>query len=361
MNTVIRVGIDLANYLIQVHAVDASGKVVTNRALKRGKFLLWCADLPAGCVIAMEACSGAHHCSRKLIDRGFDARIIPGSSVAPYRIQGRTGKNDANDAAAVCEAASRPHMNFVPPKTLAQQVMLCVHRLREGLKEERTACINRIRGLLAEFGVVLPQSPEILRRHLIDIVEDASNDIAGVARLVLQRAHEHWRELNAHIKWCDQRITDHQKLDEQVQRAAELMGVGSITASALVATVGDFRQFRNGAQFAAWLGLTPKQHSSGGKTSLGSITKRGSVYLRTLLIQGAKAIVLTRQYDNPIFLWAHKLRERIGWQRAVVALANKNARILWAVMTREKRYDAHHVSCIPLLAAVTAPALVSVA
>ena len=312
MNTVIRVGIDLANYLIQVHAVDASGKVVTNRALKRGKFLLWCADLPAGC------------------------------------------------AAAVCEAASRPHMNFVPPKTLAQQGMLCVHRLREGLKEERTACINRIRGLLAEFGVVLPQSPEILRRHLIDIVEDASNDIAGVARLVLQRAHEHWRELNAHIKWCDQRITDHQKLDEQVQRAAELMGVGSITASALVATVGDFRQFRNGAQFAAWLGLTPKQHSSGGKTSLGSITKRGSVYLRTLLIQGAKAIVLTRQYDNPIFLWAHKLRERIGWQRAVVALANKNARILWAVMTREKRYDAHHVSSIPLPAPVTAPALVSV-
>ena len=206
---------------------------------------------------------------------------------------------------------------------------------------------------------MLPQSPEVLRRHLSDIVEDASNDIAGVARLVLQRAQEHWRELDGHIKWCDQRIADHQKNDEQVQRAAELMGVGSITASAVVATVGDFRQFRNGAQFAAWLGLTPKQHSSGGKTSLGSITKRGSVYLRTLLIQGAKAIALTRQYDNPIFLWAQKLRERAGWQKAVVALANKNARILWTVMTREKRYDAHHVSNIPLPALVTAPALVS--
>ena len=263
MNKISRVGVDLAKYLIQVHAVDAAGKVVTNRAVKREKFLLWCADLPAGCLIAMEACSGAHHWSRKLIERGFDARIIPGSSVAPYRMQGRSGKNDANDAAAVCEAASRPHMNFVPPKTLAQQGMLCVHRLREGLKEERTSCINRIRGLLAEFGVVLPQSPEVLRRHLSDIVEDASNDIAGVARLVLQRAQEHWRELDAHIKWCDQRIADHQKNDEQVQRAAELMGVGSITASALVATVGDCRQFRNGAQFAAWLGLTPKQHSTG--------------------------------------------------------------------------------------------------
>ena len=360
MNTVIRVGIDLAKYLIQVHAVDAAGKVVTKRALKREKFLLWCADLPAGCLIAMEACSGAHHWSRKLIERGFDARIIPGSSVAPYRIQGRSGKNDANDAAAVCEAASRPHMNFVPAKTLAQQGMLCVHRLREGFKEERTSCINRIRGLLAEFGVVLPQSPEVLRHQLSDIVEDASNDIAGVARLVLQQAQEHWRELDAHIKWCDQRIADHQNLDEQVQRAAELMGVGSITASALVATVSDFRQFRNGAQFAAWLGLTPRQHSSGGKTSLGSITKRGSVYLRTKLIQGAKSIVLTRQYDNPIFLWVQKLRQRAGWQKAVVALANKNARILWAVMTREKRYDAHHVSSIPLPPPVTAPTLVSV-
>ena len=196
-------------------------------------------------------------------------------------------------------------------------------------------------------------------RHLSDIVEDASNDIAGVARLVLQRAQDHWRELDAHIKWCDQRIADHQKVDEQVQRAAELMGVGLITASATVATVGDFRQFKSGAQFAAWLGLTPKQHSSGGKTSLGSITKRGSVYLRTLLIQGAKAIALTRQYDNPIFSWAQKRRERIGWQKAVVALANKNARILWAVMTREKRYDAHHVSSIPLPMTVAEQALPS--
>lgn len=359
MNTITRVGVDLAKYLIQVHAVDAAGKLVTSRALRREKFLIWCTGLPTGCLIAMEACSGSHHWSRKLIARGFDARIIPGSSVAPYRIQGRSGKNDANDAAAVCEAASRPHMSFVPTKTVAQQGMLCVHRLREGLKEEKTSCINRIRGLLAEFGVVLPQGPEVLGRHLRDIVEDASNDIAGVARLVLQRAQDHWRELEAHIKWCDQRIADHQKVDERVQRAAELMGVGSITASALVATVGDFRQFKNGAQFAAWLGLTPKQHSSGGRTSLGSITKRGSVYLRTLLIQGAKAIALTRQYDNPIFLWAQKLRERIGWQKAVVALANKNARILWAVMTREKRYDAHHVSSIPLPMTVAEQALPS--
>ncbi len=152
MSNITRVGVDLAKNLIQVHAVDAAGKVVTNRALKREKFLVWCADLPAGCLVAMEACSGAHHWCRQLRERGFDARMIPAQFVAPYRIQGKSGKNDANDAAAVCEAASRPHMNFVPPKTLDQQGMLCVHRLREALKEERTSCINRIRGLLAEFG-----------------------------------------------------------------------------------------------------------------------------------------------------------------------------------------------------------------
>ncbi len=354
MSKVTRVGIDLAKNLIQVHAVDAAGKVITNRALKREKFLLWCADLPPDCLIAMEACSGAHHWCRKLRERGFDARMIPAQSVVPYRIQGRSGKNDANDAAAVCEAASRPHMNFVPPKTLAQQGMLCVHRLREGLKEERTACINRIRGLLAEFGVVLPQSPEVLRQHLNDVLEDGSNDLAGMARLVLQRAQDQWREIDAHVKWCDQRIAEHQRVDEQVQRAAELLGVGPITASAVVATVGDFRQFKNGAQFGAWLGLTPKQHSSGGKTSLGSITKRGDNYLRTLLIQGAKAVALTGKYDNPIFLWVQQLRERCGWQKAVVALANKNARILWAVMTRDKRYDANHVSVRPSTTMLTA-------
>ena len=234
-------------------------------------------------------------------------------------------------------------------------------------KVEKAICRNQGRSAQPRFrsGNCVNDSVDITMRHRVrsggQIKTDSGLfcDPFGPLRPFRTHLSPAWH--GRFIKWCDQRITDHQKLDEQVQRAAELMGVGSITASALVATVGEFRQFRNGAQFAAWLDLTPKQYSSGGKTSLGSITKRGSVYLRTLLIQGAKAIALTRQYDNPIFLWAQKLRERIGWQRAVVALANKNARILWAVMTREKRYDAHHVSCIPLLAAVTAPALVSVA
>lgn len=296
----------------------------------------------------MEACGGAHHWCRQLQRMGLDARMMAAALVAPYRMQGKGGKNDANDAAAICEAASRPQMRFVNVKTLDQQGMLCVHRLREGFKEERTACINRIRGLLAEFGIVLPQSPRVLRSHLHDILEDASNDIAGTARLVLHQALAHWQELDAHVHWCEQRINTHYKEDEQVQRAAGIKGLGPLSASAVVATVGDFKQFKNGAQFAAWLGLTPRQNSSGGKSSLGSITKRGDSYLRTLLIQGAKAVVLTGKYNlDPISQWAISLRQRSGWQKAVVALANKNARILWALMTHQRNYEASHISTRP--------------
>lgn len=348
MSDIVRVGVDLAKNVLHVHAVDAAGKVIATRALPRGKFAEWCAQLPANCLIAMEACSGAHFWSRKLIAMGLDARIIPSQLVTPYRVQGRGGKNDANDAAAICEAASRPHMHFVPTKTVAQQGMLCVHRLREGLKEERTACINQIRGLLSEFGVVLPQSAKVLRERLSDVIEDATNEIASIARLVIQRAADRWRELDEHITWCDQRIAAHNKDDQQVRRAAQIKGIGPITASALVATVGDFKQFRNAAQFGAWLGLTPRQNSSGGKTCLGGITKRGDMYLRSLLIQGARSAVLSAETrGDPISRWVQCLRERSGWQKAAVALANKNARILWAMLTREQSYNCHHVSVKP--------------
>lgn len=348
MQTIVRVGVDLAKNVLQVHAVDAQGKTITNRAIQRSKFLEWCVQLPARCLVVMEACGGAHHWCRHLIRMGFDARMIAAALVSPYRMQGKSGKNDANDAAAICEAASRPQMRFVQVKTLDQQGMLCVHRLREGFKEERTACINRTRGLLAEFGIVLAQSPRVLRAHLHDILEDASNEVAGTARIALQRAFMHWQELDEHIHWCEQRITAHNKQDEQVQRAASIKGLGPLTASAIVATVGDFKQFKYGAQFAAWLGLTPRQHSSGGKSNLGGVTKRGDSYLRSLLVQGAKAAVLTGKHNqDPISQWAIALRQRSGWQKAVVALANKNARILWALMVHERPYEAAHISTRP--------------
>lgn len=322
--------------------------MLASRALTRDKFLAWCARLPAGCIVAMETSSSAHHWARKLIALGLDARIIAAQLVSPYRRQGASGKNDANDAAAVCEAAGRPQMHFVPVKSIEQQSMLCVHRLREGFKAERTACINRIRGLLAEFGLVFAQSPAALEAVLADVLEDAANEMNTLARLVLQRAQSQWRELDEHIAWCDQRIAAHAKDNPTVKKAATLMGIGPVTASASVATVGDFKQFSCGAQFGAWIGLTPRQHSSGGKSQLGSITMRGDTYLRTLLIQGAKSAVMTahRRQDR-VSAWALALRERSGWQKAVVALANKNARILWAVMTRAEAFDPNHLSIKP--------------
>jgi transposase len=239
-------------------------------------------------------------------------------------------------------------MRFVPVKTANQQGILCVHRQREGLKEERIASINRIRGMLTEFGLVVSQKPEKLREKLTDILEDASNDLSGLARLVVQEAYDQWRDTEERIKWCDERINAHVKNDAQAKAAKELMGVGPITASAAVATVGDFHQFKNGAQFGAWLGVTPRQNSSGGKTSLGGITKRGDMYLRMLLIQGAKSAVMTAHMrDDPISKWLYQLREKSGWQKAAVAMANKNARILWAMMTKGCRFDPKHVSVKP--------------
>jgi transposase len=358
MNQITRIGVDLAKRVIQVHAVNAAGRVMSAKALSRDKFVAWCVQLPAGCLIAMEACSGGHHWARKLRRLGLDARLIAGHLVGPYRMQGKRGKNDANDAAAICEAAGRPHMRFVAIKTVEQQAQLAVHRLREGYKEERTACINRIRGLLAEFGLVFAQSPEALRRALPEALEDAANDLPGVARLALQRAQLQWEELDGHIAWCDERIAAHVRSDEQAQAALQLCGIGPVTASALAASVGDFRQFKSGAQFGAWLGLVPSQNSSGGKASLGGITKRGDEYLRTLLVQGAKSAVMTaHKRSDRISQWLVQLTARVGWQKAVVALANKNARILWAVLAKGRRFDPNHVSVKPQGPATVVPTL----
>ncbi len=234
--------------------------------------------------------------------------------------------------------------------------MLCVHRLREGFKADRVACINRVRGLLAEFGLVFPQGPKQLLSILEDVIEDASNELGYLARLVLQRALSQWRELDTHLAWCDERIGAHIKSSDDAQRALALQGVGPITASAAVATVGDFKQFKNGSQFAAWLGLTPSQHSSGGKARLGAMTKRGDIYLRTMLIQAAKsAVFVAHRRKDPISAWITRLRDRAGWQRAAVALANKNARILWVIMTKGEAFDPKHISVTPG-AAPTAPA-----
>ena len=252
------------------------------------------------------------------------------------------------DAAAVCEAASRPTMRFVSIKTAEQQGVMALHRVREGQKEERTACINRIRRVLSEFDLVFGKSPKVLRAELGDVLEDGGNELSGVARLVVQRAWEHWRELDEHMKWCDEQIGEHVRGSAEAKRAAKIIGIGEIGASALIAGIGPFKQFKNGAQLGAWLGLVPSQNSSGGKASLGRITKRGDEYLRTLLIQGAKSAVMSAaKRADPNSRWLVQLTARVGWQKACVAMANKNARILWAVMTREQGFDPQHVSAKP--------------
>jgi transposase len=233
-------------------------------------------------------------------------------------------------------------------KTCEQQGVMCLHRVREGLKEERTACINQIRGVLMEFGLVFGKSPKVLRAVLTDVIEDAGNELSSTARLVIQRAFEHWRELDEHMRWCDRQVVQHVRSNPAAQRAAKIIGIGELGASGLTASVGDFKQFKNGHQFGAWLGIVPRQHSSGGTIRLGCITKRGDDYLRTLLIQGAKSAVMTAdKRDDPNSRWIAQLTARVGWQKACIAMANKNARILWAVMTREAGFDPHHVSVRP--------------
>ncbi len=343
LEKVVRVGVDLAKQVIHVHAVCAQGRMVCNRPLPRERFLAWCEQLPRHCLVAMEACSGAHHWARCLRAMGLDARLISAEFTAAYRLQGHTGKNDANDAAAICEAASRPRMRFVPVKTTAQQGLLTLHRLREGIKRDRTSCINRIRGLLSEFGLVFAKSPQALRQGLQRILDTQPEAVDRHGLLGLKHAALHLSQLDQHMLECDRNIGLHAREDPRVQAVAQLHGIGPLSASALIAGVGDFGAFNNGPQFAAWLGLTPRQHSSGGVCRLGRITKRGDAYLRTLLIQGAKIAVLTaHKRQDAISRWALQLKARVGRQKATVAMANKNARIVWALLWRGGSFDANH-------------------
>ena len=329
MRNVTTIGIDLAKSVFSVHGVDACGREVLRRTLRRHQLMAFVAQLPP-CLIGMEACSGAHEWARQFTGLGHSARLMAAKFVAPYR---KSGKNDGNDAEAICEAVTRPNMRFVPIKSIEQQAVLTLHRVRQGFVEERTATINRLRGLLAEFGQVLPQRTAEVRRRVPELLE----------RLPALAAHA-LGDLLAHLRLLDERILNYERAlerlartDERSRRALELYGIGAITASAVVATVGNARDFDNGRQFAAWLGLVPRQHSTGGKTRLGHITCHGDPYLRTLLIMGARAVLqaATRRQDR-ISRWALALRERRGYHRACVAVAAKNARILWALLANDE-------------------------
>jgi transposase len=329
------VGVDLAKSVFTVHGVDEHGKPALRKTVRRGKLLELFAQLPA-CVVGMEACSGAQHWARELRKLGHEPRIMAAEFVEPYR---RGGKNDTNDAAAICEAVSRPQMRFVPIKSVEQQAVLAVHRLRQGLVEERTALANRIRGLLTEYGLVIGVGLDRLRKALPAILEDAENAVPGIAREVFADATRQLIELDARIGEYDRRIAALARASEPAQRLMRIEGVGPVTASAIVASVGDANAFRNGRQFAAWLGLTPRQHSTGGKQRLGAMTKHGDIYLRTLLIHGSRAVLRTAaQRIDAKSRWVETLRRRRPDNVAAVALAAKHARIIWALLARGQHY-----------------------
>ncbi len=327
--SIITIGIDLAKNVFAVHGIDDSGKaVLVKPKVARDKLLELVANLPP-CLIGMEACSGAHHWARQFRTYGHTVRLMAPKFVSPYRLSGKRGKNDAADAAAICEAVTRPHMRFVPVKEEHQQIILCLHRTRNGFVEERTAVYNRLRGLISEFGIVLPQKVVNLRRNIAEHLED----LPGYANLCVGDLLAHADVLDARIAEYDRAIAQAAREDARSKRLMQLPGIGPITASALLASLGGGHDFKNGRQVAAWMGLTPGQYSSGGIARLGRITKAGDSYLRSLLVMGARAILsgLADKQDR-FSRWARSLVERRGYWRAVVAIAAKNARLAWAAL-----------------------------
>jgi transposase len=340
-----RVGMDLAKNVFQLHGVDRQEKPVLRKRLGRGEMYGWIVgNIGRECEIGMEACGAAHHWARKLMAQGYRVKLIAPQFVKPY-VKGN--KNDARDAEAICEAMSRPGMHFVAVKSVEQQDVQAIHRVRSELIEQRTAKVNQIRGLSGEYGLVAPIRIEALRRAIPIWLEDAENGLHARFRWLLQGLWKDLQGLDERIKEMDKEIGLLGK-EPAAQRLQTIPGIGPISATALVSAVGDASQFRSGRHMAAWLGLTPKQHSSGEKDRLLGISKRGDAYLRTLLIHGARAAVsAAKEKSDPRSQWLRKLANRRHQNVVVVALANKNARIAWALLRRSEDYDDAHTSALP--------------
>ncbi|MBN6463516.1 IS110 family transposase [Escherichia coli] len=325
--TITTIGIDLAKNVFAVHGVDQNGKTVLVKSrVTRAALPGVIAGLPL-CVIGMEACSGAHYWARLFRQYGNEPRLMAAKFVSPYRMAGKSGKNDAADAQAICEAVRRPHMRFVPVKDESRQAMQCLHRPRQGFIEEKIATYNRLRGLISEFGVIAPQGTDALRH----IVSAQKNSLPLQVQQCVDDLLEHVDRIEANITEYDQILPRIAKTDHRSQRLMKLKGVGPTTTCALVACIGNAHDFKNGRQLAAWLGLIPSQYSSGRKSKPGRITKAGDSYLRTLLVQGARSVLIGAEKRTDSFSrWVCSLVERRGYWRAVVAIAAKNARLCWA-------------------------------
>jgi transposase len=334
----IRVGVDLAKGVFQVHGVDRNEKAAWRRKLGRADWLkTLLQSIEPGCEIGMEACGGAHHWARQLQQRGYRVKLIAPQFVKPY-VKGN--KNDSNDAEAICEAMSRPSMRFVAVKTVEQQDLQAVHRIRSELIKQRTAKGNQIRGLTSEFGLIAPRELSQLRMAIPRWLEDEKNGLSARFRRLLDGLWQDLTGLDARVKELDSEISLIAVTNPVAKRLQQLRGVGPVIATALLANVGDATQFTNGRQMAASIGLTPRQNSSGGKERLLGITKRGDTYLRTLLIHGARSMInAAKKKDDRLSQWALRIATTRHPNIAAVALANKTARIAWALMTKGADYD----------------------
>lgn len=332
---IVRIGLDLAKHVFQVHGVDGQDRAVLRKTLRRDAVAQFFADLPT-CVVGMEACSGAHYWAKVLTDFGHEVRLISPQFVKPYV---KSNKNDRNDAEAICEAAGRPSMRFVPPKSSEQLTIQAVHRIRQRLVGDRTRLANQIRGLLAEHGIVIARDITRLRHALVQIVDGAESGLNDLLRELASEMKAELSEMDRRLAVYNRRIRNLFRSNEMCQRIGKIEGIGPITATALVAAVGDRTCFKNGRQFAAWLGLVPRQQSSGGKARLLGISKRGDRYLRTLMIHGARAVLgKAGGKRDPRSQWIGQLRDRRHPNVVAVALANKNARIVWSLLARGEEY-----------------------
>jgi transposase len=335
--TIETLGIDIAKNVFQLHGVNRGGRVVFKRRVMRDQLLEVVSRIDR-CTIAVEACTGAFYWARKFEGLGHQVRIISPQYVKPFV---RRQKNDGNDAEAICTAARQPHIPFVPKKTVEQQDIQTLHRARQRMVNHRTAVVSQIRGLLLDRGFAMAKSITRARRLVPEILADTTNELTALAREAISELYDLFRDLDRRIASFDKKIDRIFLESEPCRRIATIKGVGPKTATAIIAAIGDGSEFKNGRHLAAWIGLVPRQFSSGDRKVLMGISKRGSQHLRSLLVHGARAVVRTAPSKmDPNNTWVNQLRERRGFNRATVAVANKNARIIWAVLQTGEPYRA---------------------
>ncbi|MCP5443301.1 MAG: IS110 family transposase [Chromatiaceae bacterium] len=336
MNKITTIGLDLAKNVFHAVCCDENGKIIRKKMLKRSQVLSYFANLPAG-LVGMEACASAHYWARELNTLGHQVKLIPPQYVKPYV---RGNKNDYNDALAIAEAVVNPEMRFAAVKTTEQQDIQALYRLRERRIADRTALCNQLRGLLAEYGLVLPKGVHVVRKRLPELLEDAENGLSDLFRRLLAQSYQQLRELDEHIDFYTREMMRESRQNDACQRLQTIPGYGPIVASAFHSKVGTGETYRCGRDVSASLGLVPRQHGSGGKEVLLSISKRGDRYLRSLLVHGARAVVIRAvNKKDRLSRWINKVRAQRGYNKATVALANKMARIGWAVLAHKSVYQ----------------------